>query len=167
MPSGADKLRFSVHSNLVLYFVIYCGFHHHRLHASFAVKLIFSNKYVICKKYPPVYNPSSLQMQHQYFIFKNKYLKNRHFSNLGMNPLLEAGRQEVGCPDHVWILGGLEWKAKINEPVLGEKVGEMPTAYDIALKDLRIRPSFIGILFGDPVRRTVELFGCVELYGQC
>ena len=39
--------------------------------------------------------------------------------------------------DHVWILDGLEWKAKINEPVLGEKVGEMPTAYDIVLKDLR------------------------------
>lgn len=69
--------------------------------------------------------------------------------------------------DHVWILGGLEWKAKINEPVLGEKVREMPTAYDIVLKDLRIRRSFIGILFGDPVQRTVELYGCVELYGQC
>lgn len=112
MPSGAVKFRFSVHSkSVIIYFVVYCGFHHHHLHASFAVKLTFANKDVICKKYPPMHNPSDLQIQHQYFIFKNKYFKNRHFSNVGMNALSEARRQEVrSCLDTRWL--GMESKNK-------------------------------------------------------
>ena len=101
MPSGAVKPRFSIHSkSVVICFVIYCGFHHHHLHASFAVKLTFANKYVMCQKYPSMHNPNSLQMQHQYFKIGTVV------PNLGMNTLSGAGREKVGYPDHVWILGG-------------------------------------------------------------
>lgn len=33
----------------------------------------------------------------------------------------------------------------------------MPTAYEIVLKDLRTKASFRGMLFGDPVWRTIDL----------
>lgn len=35
------------------------------------------------------------------------------------------------------------------------------TAYGIVLKDLRTRASFIGMLFGDPVGRTVDLLAAL------
>lgn len=38
---------------------------------------------------------------------------------------------------------------------------EVPTVYEPVLKDSRTRPSFIGILFGDPVWRTTELFAAL------
>jgi len=100
MPSGAVKLRFSVHSkSLVIYFVISYSFHHHHLNASFALRLTFANKFVTWQKYPSMYNPSSLQMQCQ--CVQNWYC----CSKLGMNALSGAEGEEVGCPGHVWILG--------------------------------------------------------------
>lgn len=40
----------------------------------------------------------------------------------------------------------------------------LPTAYEIVLKDSRTEASFIGMLFGDPVWRTIDLLA-VLCYG--
>lgn len=45
----------------------------------------------------------------------------------------------------------------------------MPTIYEIVPKDLRTRVSFVGILFGGSVGRTIELFaalGCGDGSGS-